>query len=63
MVESGAAKPMDKSEKEMTKSSGPTNIMEARKYESKLDKIFEHFKNLLKEDDMYALKSTITEVK
>ena len=38
MAESGAAKPMDESEKEMTKSSGPTNIMEVRIYERKLDK-------------------------
>ena len=63
MAEGGVAKPMDKTEKEMTKSSGPTNIMEARIYENKLDKIFEDFKELLKGDDKNALRSTISEVK
>ena len=63
MAEGGAAKPMDENEEEMTKSSGPTNIMEARISENKLDKIFENFKDLLKEDDMNALRSTISEVK
>ena len=63
MAEGGATKPMDENEKEMTKSSGPTNIMEARIYENKLDKIFENFKDLLKEDDKNALRSTISEVK
>ena len=37
--------------------------MEARIYENKLDKIFENFKDLLKEDDKNALRSTISEVK
>ena len=63
MVEGGVDRPMDKTEKEMTKSSGPTNIMEAKIYENKLDKIFENFKELLKEDDINALRSTISEVK
>ena len=63
MAEGGAAKPMDKYEKEMTTSSGPTNIREARAYENKLDEIFENFKNLLKEYDRNALRSTISEVK
>ena len=63
MAEGGAAKPMDEKEKDMTKSSGPTNIMEARIYENKLDKIFENFKDLLKEDDKNVLRSTISEVK
>ena len=47
MAEGGAAKPMDEYEKEMTTSSGPTNIREVRAYENKLDEIFENFKNLL----------------
>ena len=63
MAEGGVDRPMVKTEKEMTKSSGPTNIMEAKIYENKLDKIFENFKELLKEDDINALRSTISEVK
>ena len=63
MAEGGADRPMDEAEKEMTKSSGPTNIMEAKIYENKLDNIFENFKKLLKEDDINALRSTISEVK
>ena len=63
MAEGGAAKPMDEYEEEMTTSSGPTNIREARAYENKLDEIFEDFKTLLKEDKRNALKSTISKVK
>ena len=63
MAEGGAARQMDETEKEMTRSSGPSNIIEAKIYENKLDKIFENFKELLKEDDINALRSTISEVK
>ena len=63
MAEGGAAKPMDEYEKEMTTSSGPTNIREVRAYENKLDEIFKNFKNLLKEDNRNALRSNISEVK
>ena len=62
MAEGGAAKPMDKSEEEMTTSSGPINIREVRAYEDKLDEIFKNFKTLLKEDKRNALKLTISEV-
>ena len=44
MAEGGAPKPMDEYEKEMTTSSGPTNIREVRAYENKLDVIFENLK-------------------
>ena len=58
-MEGGAAKPMDENEKDMTKSSGSTSIMEARIYKNKLHKIFKNFK----EDNKNALRSTISEVK
>ena len=63
MAEGGTTKPMDEYGEEMTTSSGPTNIREARAYENKLDDIFENFKTLLKEDKRNALKSTSSEVK
>ena len=63
MAEGGVDRPMDEAKEEITKSFGPTNIMEAKIYENKLDNIFENFKKLLREDDINALRSTISEVK
>ena len=63
MAEGSLNRPMDEAQEEITKSFGPTNIMEAKTYENKLDNIFENFKKLLREDGINALRSTISEAK
>ena len=63
MAEGSLNRPMGKTKEEITKRFGPTNIMEAKTYENKLDNIFENFKKLLREDDINALRSTISEAK
>ena len=63
MAEGGVNRPIEEAKEETTKSFGPTNIMEAKIYENKLDDIFENFKKLLRDDDINALKSTISDAK
>ena len=63
MAEGGLNRPIDEAKEETTKSFGPTNIMEAKTYENKLDDIFEKFKKVLRKDDINALKSTISDAK
>ena len=50
-------------EGDMTAYTGPVNVRQARDYEERLDKIFEKFKTLLRENKKDTLETTIIEVK